>query len=332
MTVNKANSIVTVWPAASPITYGQTLAASTLTGGSASPAGSFAFTSPSTAPNAGTAFQGVTYTPTDTANYNPATASVSVTVHKANSIVTVWPTASPITYGQTLAASSLSGGTATPAGSFAFASPSTAPNAGTTFQGVTYTPTDTVNYNSAIGSVSVTVNKANSTVTVTCPTGTPYNGLEQTPCSAEATAAGMSPLDVTGTISYSNNINAGSATADANWDGDANHNGNSGSGGFTISPINATVTAVDDIKTVGTLDPPLNTTSTGFIASDLGAGAITFNATRVAGETVGTYDYYPFGGRCRHRFIIELQRYLQSRYIHHYLSICCHRRSGLWCE
>jgi hypothetical protein len=42
--------------------------------------GSFAFTSPSTAPSTGTANQGVTFTPNDTANYNTATESVSVTV------------------------------------------------------------------------------------------------------------------------------------------------------------------------------------------------------------------------------------------------------------
>ena len=62
------------------ITYGQTLADSTLTGGSATPGGAFAFTAPSTAPNAGTASQSVTYTPTDTANYNNASGTVTLHV------------------------------------------------------------------------------------------------------------------------------------------------------------------------------------------------------------------------------------------------------------
>ena len=78
---SKANPNVTAWPTASAITYGQTLAASTLSGGSATPAGSFAFTTPSTAPEAGTASQSVTYTPTDTAGYNTVTGSVSVLVN-----------------------------------------------------------------------------------------------------------------------------------------------------------------------------------------------------------------------------------------------------------
>ena len=164
-----ANPVVTIWPVASVISYGQTLAACTLSGGSATPAGTFAFTTPSSAPNAGTALQSVTYTPTDTVNYNTTGSTVSVTVNKANPSVTIWPVASAITYGQTLAASTLSGGSATPAGSFAFTTPSTAPNAGTALQSVTYTPTDTSNYNTASSTVSVTVNKANPSVT-TWPT------------------------------------------------------------------------------------------------------------------------------------------------------------------
>jgi hypothetical protein len=164
-TVPPANPVVTTWPVASAITYGQTLAASSLSGGSATPAGTFAFTTPSTAPNAGTALQSVTYTPTDTTNYNPASGTVSLTVNKAAPSVTAWPVANAITYGQTLAASTLSGGSATPAGTFAFTTPSTAPNTGTALQTVTYTPSDATNYNTASGTVSVTVNKAAPSVT-----------------------------------------------------------------------------------------------------------------------------------------------------------------------
>jgi alpha-tubulin suppressor-like RCC1 family protein len=83
LTVNKATPTITVAPTATPIVYGQTLAFSTLSGGVASVAGTFAFTTPSTAPNAGTVIQDVTFTPSDTANYNTATASVSVTVNQA---------------------------------------------------------------------------------------------------------------------------------------------------------------------------------------------------------------------------------------------------------
>jgi len=74
---------ITTAPTASSITYGQTLGDSTLSGGAASVAGTFAFTSPTTVPNAGTANQSVTFTPTDTAEYLATTVNVSVTINAA---------------------------------------------------------------------------------------------------------------------------------------------------------------------------------------------------------------------------------------------------------
>ncbi|HVT96129.1 MAG TPA: hypothetical protein VHE33_01395, partial [Acidobacteriaceae bacterium] len=173
LTVNKATPTIT-WPTASAITYGQTLASSTLTGGSAlngatAVAGSFAFTAPTTAPNAGTYAASVTFTPTDTTDYNPATSTVNVQVNLATPTIT-WPTAGAITYGQTLASSTLTGGSAkngttTVAGSFAFTAPTTVPNAGAYSASVTFSPTDTANYNPVTNtSVSVQVNKATPTV------------------------------------------------------------------------------------------------------------------------------------------------------------------------
>ena len=160
LVIGKGSAAVTPWPTASAIIYGQTLASSTLSGGSASVAGTFAWTTSSTAPGAGSASQGVTFTPTDTANYNTATGTASVTVNKATPTVTPWPTASAIIYGQTLASSTLSGGSASVAGSFAWTTPTTAPNVGTASQDVTFTPTDTANYTTTSGTVSVTVHPA----------------------------------------------------------------------------------------------------------------------------------------------------------------------------
>ncbi|NBT49052.1 MAG: hypothetical protein EBT07_14780, partial [Actinobacteria bacterium] len=79
--VSKANPTISVAPTASAITYGQTLASSTLTGGTASTPGMYAFTTSSTAPSAGTANQAVTFTPADAANYNTASTTASVTVN-----------------------------------------------------------------------------------------------------------------------------------------------------------------------------------------------------------------------------------------------------------
>ena len=120
----------------SGITYGQTLASSTLSGGAASVPGTFACTTPSTAPNAGTSAQSVTFTPTDTVHYSTATTTVNVTVAKATPTITTKPTASGITYGQKLSASTLSGGVASVAGAFTWSSPTTAPDVGTSSQQV----------------------------------------------------------------------------------------------------------------------------------------------------------------------------------------------------
>jgi hypothetical protein len=163
------SSLTITWPSASAITYGQTLASSNLIGGSAKSAttnatvlGGFTFASPLTAPLAGLQSESVTFTPSDSTDYAPVTSSISVVVNKATPTIT-WPTASAITSGQTLASSTLTGGSAkspitsaTVLGNFTFTNPATAPTA-TALQSVTFTPGDMNDYNTVIGSVSVTV-------------------------------------------------------------------------------------------------------------------------------------------------------------------------------
>jgi len=82
-TINKANS-VTTWPTAAAITYGTALSVSTLSGGTATTAGTFAWTTLTTIPTVSNSGYSVTFTPTDTANYNIMTGTVSITVEPAN--------------------------------------------------------------------------------------------------------------------------------------------------------------------------------------------------------------------------------------------------------
>ena len=162
-TVNKAAPSVTGWPTSSTITYGQALTASSLTGGTSTPAGGFAWTTGSTIPHVGGPAQGVTFTPTDGTDYSTATGTVSVTVNKAAPTVT-WPVASAITYGQALSASRLSGGSSN--GAFAWTNSSIVPaSMGANSEGVTFSPTDSTDYNQASSNVNVTVNKATPVVT-----------------------------------------------------------------------------------------------------------------------------------------------------------------------
>ncbi len=129
----------------------------------------------------------------------------------------------------------------------------------------------------------VTINPAPSTVTVTCPASVIYTGLALTPCTAEATGVGMSPVDVTASLVYSSNTNAGSVTADASWAGDANHTGDTGSGSFTITPKPVTVTAdPDQTKVYGEPDPVF----TYFPSKSL---SFTGALGRASGDDVGSY-------------------------------------------
>src|SRR6185369_6414729 len=111
-------------------------------------------------------------------------------------------------------------------------------NAGTATADATF-PGDT-NHNSSVATqVTFTIDKASSSTSINCPTNVPYNGSPQTPCTATATGAGG--LNVSVTVVYGNNINAGTATADATFAGDANHN----------SSVATQVTFTIDKRTLG---------------------------------------------------------------------------------
>lgn len=132
--------------------------ATTLTSGSATinvPAGALSI---------GTDTLTASYTPdsSSSATYNSASGTGSVSVNKATPTVTAWPTASAITAGQTLASSTLSGGIASVGGTFAWTTPTAAPGVGNYSESVTFTPTDTTDYNTVTGTVMVTVNAAPS--------------------------------------------------------------------------------------------------------------------------------------------------------------------------
>jgi subtilisin family serine protease len=81
--------------------------------------------------------------------------SQTITVSRANSVILTPPTASPITNGQSLAASTLSGGTANTTGSFTWVNDSFIPPAGVSTQAVRFTPDDTNRFSDTTGTVSI---------------------------------------------------------------------------------------------------------------------------------------------------------------------------------
>jgi len=115
----------------------------------------------SAVPPAGTGDYSVTFTPDESASYESVVTSVSVVVNKATPTMAAAPTASPITAGQALSASTLSGGSASVPGTFAWASPSTVPSSSGAYT-VIFTPADSLNFSSTTLDVTVTVNSASA--------------------------------------------------------------------------------------------------------------------------------------------------------------------------
>ncbi|HIJ88655.1 MAG TPA: DNRLRE domain-containing protein [Desulfuromonadales bacterium] len=194
LVIGKGTPTIATVPTASAITHGQSLASSVLTGGAASVAGTFAFTSPATVPAVGTANQSVTFTPSDTTLYSTVSGTVSVTVTPAAPAVSNWPTASAITYGQSLAASTLTGGVASVPGTFTFTTSAAVPGVGTATQGVTFTPTDAVNFSTVSTTVTVTVYQAGQSIAFPVITATQ---LGSGPVTLVATADSGLPVSYT---------------------------------------------------------------------------------------------------------------------------------------
>jgi RHS repeat-associated protein len=159
-TVSPATPVIT-WPTPSAVTNGTALSATQLNATASTP-GTFVYSPASgTVPTVGTQTLSVTFTPTDTTDYNSATATATLTVNKATPAIN-WATPGAITYGTALSATQLNA-TASVAGTFAYSPASgTVPTAGTQVLSVTFTPTDTTDYNSVTAIVTLTVNSAQS--------------------------------------------------------------------------------------------------------------------------------------------------------------------------
>ena len=140
------------------------------------------------------------FTP-DTFGLQNFVGHIYLTVNKATPTVDVYPTASSITYGDTLADSVLGGGSMEyldptlpqfedVPGSFAFKTPATMPDAGTYEATVTFTPTQTWLYNTVDITVDVEVEQREITVTALTDTKV-YNGT---------TASSPTPVITSGTL------------------------------------------------------------------------------------------------------------------------------------
>jgi hypothetical protein len=218
-------------------------------------------------------------------------ASASLTVNKITPVIAILPTASPITSGQSLTASVLSGGSASVAGIFAFTSPSTVPSVGTTSQSVTFTPTDSSRYTPVSTALSVTVNAAvglpviTSATTATGTVGSAFNyqiAGTNTPSSYTATGlpAGLTVNSFTGVISGMPSI-AGQSLVTLG----ALNSGGTGSATLSVSILAAgtggtgTVSWTDLVGTYEGLLEQNPDSPTDDMAVYRGAFSLTFNKT-----------------------------------------------------
>ena len=107
----------------------------------------------------------VVFTPTDTAAYNGATGSTTITVTQATPVIT-WPTPAAITVGTPLSATQLDATASSPEGvslpgTFKYTPPSgTVLAAGAHTLTVLFTPTDTTDYTTATATVQIVVGNA----------------------------------------------------------------------------------------------------------------------------------------------------------------------------
>ena len=179
ITVAKATPAVVTVPIVAERVYNPAvaLADSDMTGGSVTGAdgneiaGTWSFTGTNIIPTVNNKGYQAVFTPDDTNNYNTITRTITVKVTKATPVIAEKPTAGALTYGQKLSDSTLTGGKAAYqtadgteiTGTFAWKNSSSRPtvaDSGKTEYDVTFTPSDTANYNAVGIKLSLTVNKA----------------------------------------------------------------------------------------------------------------------------------------------------------------------------
>jgi N-acetylneuraminic acid mutarotase len=243
LTVNQAAPTIS-WSTPAAITYGTALSSTQLNASSAV-SGTFVY-NPAIAAvlTAGTQTLSVTFTPTDTADYTTATATVQLTVNQVTPTIS-WSTPAAITYGTALSATQLDATSSEP-GTFAYTpAAGTVPGAGSQSLSVTFTPTDATDYTTATGGTTLMVNKATPTVSFT---GAPANAVygSQFTVSATTNSSSTAVIAASGACTNTGNVvtmtsGTGVCSLTATWAADNNYVGASSAQSTTATKIAPTV-------------------------------------------------------------------------------------------
>lgn len=315
-TISKAVPTILVVPEAGPLTFGQSLADSAVTGGAVSVAGTFVWDNADIIPsvaNSDVTEYSVVFTPADTYNYDAVKFGVKVSVAKAEPQYTV-PTGITAVYGDALADVVLPDGWAWADGSVSVG------DVGVHSFAAIFTPVDTLNYYNVTDMVEVTVAKVAPVLTVpTAKINLTYNGTSQELVNYSVVSGGAIKFAIVNNDGDSNGVpedsqfstnvpmavSAGSYTVWYKVTGDENHEDTApASINVEIGRASAVVYADNTGKVYGETDPALGATVSGLKGSD-SEDVLTFNMIRSAGESVGTYNIVPVGEAVQGNYIVS---------------------------
>lgn len=231
--------------------------------------------------------------------------STTLTLSSKTVPTLTWPTASNITYGQALDASTFSGGSSSVQGSFSFTAPSTKPTAaGTYVASGTFTPSNTANFATVVvpTAFSLTVNPKTLTLAAAAVTPKTYDGTTAATLTGtltgvetgDAGAVGVAASGAFASAGVGNNIGVNAACT-LNGTQAGNYTLTQ-PGGLTgnITRAALTVTANNIGSLVGTALPPLTYALSGFQnGEDAAAAGVTgvpgLSTTATLASPAGTY-------------------------------------------
>jgi len=293
------------WATPAAITYGTALSATQLdasaTFNGSSVAGTFVYTPALGAVlGAGSRTLSVVFTPTSNA-YTSASGSVILQVNQATPQIT-WAKPAAITYGTGLSSVQLDATPSVP-GSFVYSpSAGTVPSAGTATLSAIFSPTDSIDYTTANGSVTLTVNKASTTTTIAETPSSSYLGQLVTFTSSVHSASGITPtgtvtfkagttvlatvpLDNTGVATFTtSSLGAGSYSMMASYNGSAN---------FAASTSMCVTETVSKLPTATSVTSSSNPSKFGSSVTFTGTVVLTPGVnTSFAGSPTGLVNFY----------------------------------------
>jgi RHS repeat-associated protein len=294
LAVNKTTPTIT-WATPAAITYGTALSATQLDATS-TVAGTFAYTpAAGTVLAAGSQTLSVTFTPTNTTLYNTAAATVTLTVSKATPTIS-WATPAAITYGTALSVTQLDA-TSTVAGTFAYTpAAGTVLSAGSQTLSVTFTPTNTTEYNTATASVTLTVNKTAPSISFTVPNQT-YGAAPFTVSATSNSPGAFTYSVVSGSATVSGSTvtitGVGTVVLQASQAASGNYTTGTQNASFTVNPpvsvsvtpATATLYSGQTVQLTATVANTSNTAVTWSIAPE-GVGTLSASGLYTAPATI----------------------------------------------